>query len=217
MNRQSNSPNLNKIRIALDEEFSKIIGEKKEFPKYTTQLINIANQNAGGTKPKIVGKMTDLIQQCPDKTYVGWRKWYLEQYPDAIDVAAKKVSQMVKNMDEAMDHIDYQMVRDWVEDLVINKTAEGLVIQEIILKHLSNISKEEWRTATSEEESKNIDGYIGNIPIQIKPITYLSKKTSVREKINIEVIYYKRTDKYLYLYLEDGSKFRENTIQEFLF
>lgn len=31
------------------------------FPKYTTQIINIANQNAGGTRPKVVGQMSELI------------------------------------------------------------------------------------------------------------------------------------------------------------
>jgi len=32
-----------------------IVGKIVEFPKYTTQIMNLANQNAQGTRPKVVG------------------------------------------------------------------------------------------------------------------------------------------------------------------
>lgn len=34
---------------------------KYEFPKYTSQLINWANQNAQGTRPVVVGQMSELF------------------------------------------------------------------------------------------------------------------------------------------------------------
>ena len=43
-----------------------------EFPKYTTQVINLVNSNAGGTRPKVVGQMSDLIQEFPGKTIQEW-------------------------------------------------------------------------------------------------------------------------------------------------
>ena len=36
------------------------------FPKYTSQLINWANQNAQGTRPKVVGQMSDLFPEFLD-------------------------------------------------------------------------------------------------------------------------------------------------------
>jgi len=42
-------------------------GTPPEFPKYVTQLLNLANQNAQGTRPRVVGQMSDLIQQFPGK------------------------------------------------------------------------------------------------------------------------------------------------------
>ena len=33
---------------------------KAIFPKYTSQLINWANQNAQGTRPAVVGQMSEL-------------------------------------------------------------------------------------------------------------------------------------------------------------
>lgn len=188
------------VKLDIKEKIKDVTGEIKKFPKYTTQIINIANQNAQGTRPEVVGQMSELIKQCPEKTFKVWKEWYLKTHPNAIDDATKRIYAMIKNMNDAMNLITEEMVKEWVEDLVLTKTAEGLIIQEIILKYLAEQSGVKWRTATPEEESKNIDGYIGERPVQIKPTTYLSKKSSVRDTIEAETVYYKRTDKYLYIY-----------------
>jgi len=39
-----------------------------DFPKYTSQLINWANQNAQGTRPKIVGQMSELFPEFGEST-----------------------------------------------------------------------------------------------------------------------------------------------------
>ena len=38
-------------------------GKDYEFPKYTSQLINWANQNAQGTRPVVVGQMSELFPE----------------------------------------------------------------------------------------------------------------------------------------------------------
>jgi len=147
--------------------------------------------------------MSELIRECPVKTFKGWKEWYMKNYPEAIKKATRKVSDMMEKMKKAMDKIDESLVHDWVEDLVITKTAEGLIIQEIILSYMAEKKGASWRPANEEEESRNIDGYIGKQPVQIKAATYLSKKSSVREKIGVPVIYYKKTSKYLYIYTKE--------------
>jgi hypothetical protein len=200
MSQKDQLKDFKEIKLVVEKQFERILGDTSEFPKYTTQLINIANQNAQGTRPEVVGQMSDLIHQCPEKSYDGWKKWYLETHPDAIDTATDKVYSMILNMKDAMEIIDKDMVREWVYDLVINKTAEGLIIQEIILKHIAELKGKTWRFATPDEESRNIDGIIGDVPVSIKPETYLAKKSSLREDITIEMIYYKKTAKYLTIY-----------------
>lgn len=74
----------NIIRIKNEDLIRELIGKVKNFPKYTTQIINLANQNAQGTRSRVVGQMSELIQECPEKTYEGWKNWYLGKYPDAI-------------------------------------------------------------------------------------------------------------------------------------
>lgn len=200
MSQNDDLKNFHEIRLNMREKFKEITGEIKEFPKYTTQIINIANQNAQGTRSAVVGQMSELIKQCPEKNFKGWKEWYLNNHPNAINDATQKVKAMVNNMKEAIELIDEKIVEDWVEDLVITKTAEGLIIQEIILDYLAKNEGKKWRSANPKEESKNIDGYIGDMPVSIKPSTYLTKKPTVREDIDVEMIYYKKTDKYLYIY-----------------
>jgi len=40
-----------------------LTGAIPEFPKYTTQIMNLANQNSHGTRPNVVGQMSALIVQ----------------------------------------------------------------------------------------------------------------------------------------------------------
>ena len=109
-----------KLKIKNTELTSDIVGEIDEFPKYTTQLINLANQNAQGTRPKMVGQMSDLIQEFDGNKYNDWVVWYLRKMPHAVDNATDKIYSMISNLKEAINLIDKQMVNNWVKDLVLN-------------------------------------------------------------------------------------------------
>lgn len=166
------------------------------FPKYTSQLINWANQNAQGTRPVVVGQMSELFPEFmasgEEITVDNWRAWYTERYPDAFERATDKIYTQVQNLREAIPLIDRELVRHWVEDLVITKTFNGLYVQKAILASLAERSETTWSLATPEEESAGIDGYVGDIPYSIKPETY---KTMGRlsEMIAVKMIYYTKT------------------------
>jgi hypothetical protein len=162
-----------------------------EFPKYTTQIMNLANQNAQGTRPKIVGQMSELIEQCPKGTYENWVKWYSERMPTAIDEATEKVYEMVRKLTVAITFVDKTLVRRWVEDLVLTKTFAGFCFQGSILKAIAERKWVKYRRSTPEEESKGIDGYIGNVPVSIKPITYKAK-SMLQENIEAKMIFYEK-------------------------
>lgn len=180
--------------------------ESYTFPKYTSQLINWANQNAQGTRPVVVGQMSELFPEFmasdSEMTIDGWREWYIKRYPDAFDKATDKIYAQVQNLRDAIPLIDRDMVRHWVEDLVIYKTFNGLYVQKAILASLAERTGDTYRLATPEEESKGIDGFVGNIPYSIKPDTY---KTMGRlsEVINVKMIYYTKTKTGLKIEVED--------------
>ena len=190
-----------------NEELIVINGsETPDFPKYTSQLINWANQNAQGTRPVVVGQMSELFPEFMNSgmeiTIENWRKWYTEKYPEAFENATDKIFAQVQNLRNAIPLIDRDMVEKWVQDLVINKTFNGMYVQKAILVSLAEKRGTTYRLATPEEESIGIDGYVGEIPYSVKPDTY---KTMGRlsETIDVKMIYYSKTKTNLKIEVED--------------
>jgi len=182
-----------KVKIRADENRKYLEIEDADFPKYVAPLINLANQYAQGTRPRVVGQMSELIQAFTGKTLPEWEKWYLEQRPDAIRNATEKILVMMKNLKEAMNQIDQTMIEKWVKDLVLVKTFSGLKFQEAILKKGAELFETDYRWSEPEEEVKGIDGYIGKIPVSIKPHSY-DLKAALPEKIECKIIRYKKID-----------------------
>ncbi|HHG75080.1 MAG TPA: MjaI family restriction endonuclease [Persephonella sp.] len=179
------------FKIKLDEIRKLMELETPEFPKYATQIINLANQNAQATRPRVVGQMSELIKEFTGKTLQEWEEWYLKKHPEAIDTATQKILGMIDNFREVINQIDEDMIRQWVRDLVIVKTFIGLRFQEAILKKIADKFGTDYRFATPEEESKGVDGYIGNIPVSLKPITY-KQKEMLPEEIEVDIVYYEK-------------------------
>ncbi len=196
------------MKYTLKNELIENFNESKSFsfPKYTSQLINWANQNAQGTRPVVVGQMSELFPEFMNSgmeiTIENWRKWYTEKYPEAFENATDKIYAQVQNLKNAIPLIDREMVEKWVQDLVINKTFNGMYVQKAILASLAEKRGTTYRLATPEEESIGIDGYVGEIPYSVKPGTY---KTMGRlsETIDVKMIYYSKTKTNLKIEVED--------------
>lgn len=180
--------------------------ESFNFPKYTSQLINLANQNAQGTRPVVVGQMSELFPEFMasgnEIAIENWQDWYEERYPDALENATDKIYKQVQNLKEAIKHIDREMVRHWVEDLAITKTFNGMYFQKAILASLAERQNTSYSLATPEKEAVGIDGYVGGVPYSIKPDTY---KTMGRlpERIDVKMIYYTKTKTGLKIEVEE--------------
>ena len=180
--------------------------ESYTFPKYTSQLINWANQNAQGTRPKVVGQMSELFPEFMTHTerisIEHWKRFYVMQHPHAFEEATDKIYAQIENLREAIKLIDRDMVEHWVEDLIVNKTFNGLYFQKAILASLAERTHTTYRLANPEEEAKGIDGFVGNVPYSVKPDTY---KTMGRlsETIDVKMIYYTKTKTGLKIEVED--------------
>ena len=182
-----------KVKITIEEIRRYLEIETPEFPKYVAPLINLANQYAQGTRPKVVGQMSELIQEFEGKTLREWEEWYLKKKPDAIKNATEKILQKLEELKNSLNKIDRAIVEQWVRDLVIVKTFAGLRFQEAILKKGAELKRTDYRLSEPDEESKGIDGYIGNTPVSIKPHTY-EVKASLPENIGVKIIYYRKID-----------------------
>lgn len=51
------------IRLSEDEREKLVTDIDPEPPKYTTQLMNTANQSSQGTRPKIVDQLNQIIEE----------------------------------------------------------------------------------------------------------------------------------------------------------
>ncbi|MBC7327854.1 MjaI family restriction endonuclease [bacterium] len=183
--------NTSKIKLSTQDIKRYLEIDSPKFPKYVASIINLANQFAQGTRPKVVGQMSELIKEFKGRTLEEWERWYSERKPGAIEAAVQKIWHKVKEIVETAKEIDQDTIKQWVRDLVIVKTFLGLRFQEAILKKVAEIKKTTYRLAEPDEESKGIDGYVGDIAVSIKPETYKSKQF-LSEKIEVKIIYYRK-------------------------
>ena len=180
---------MKKFKISNDEVANLSNAPHYEFPKYVTQFINLANSNAGGTRPKVVGQMSELVKEFDGKSIDEWIAWYTERYPNAINDATEKVWTMYETMKGAFNTITKDMVENWVKDLVYGKTYCGIRFQTAIISAIANQLNKDWREANPDEEAKGIDGFIGGKPLQIKASTY-KLEALLSEAIDVPIVYY---------------------------
>ncbi len=117
---------MKKITIKNSEIDLPLDAPTPEFPTYTSPLVNDANLYSRATRPENVGQMSNLIRKFPGTTLQEWSTWYQERHPDVIEEATDKIKEKLDKIIEAGAKIDRNLIRSWVEDLVIVKTFEGL-------------------------------------------------------------------------------------------
>lgn len=196
---------MKKDRISNQEIQRLVAPNSPEFPKYVTQLLNLVNNNAQGTRPSVVGQMTELLTKSKARTVAEWRSYYDKEKPNGIAAATDKIKRKLVEMQSAMASITDEMVESWVEDLVYTKTFTGLRVQEVILSYLAEqMGDVEYRVATAKEESQGIDGWIKGCPIQVKAITYRTSMARSSEEIKVPIVYYEKKKEGLFIeYPED--------------
>lgn len=181
-----------------EEERDRLVAEAvEEFPvdnpKYTTYLLRPAVNLSQSNRPRVVGQMSDIIeefrQKHPDGTFEDWVNYYETEYDgdERLEEATEIAYPMVEKMRDAFEQIDEEMTHDFLRDLVLFKTYEGFDIQEAILRKLGEMYDTEITRATAEDESKGIDGYVGDQPVQIKPTTY---PDDLQEGIDVPIVTY---------------------------
>lgn len=180
---------MKKFKISNDEVAGLSNAPQYKFPKYVTQVINLVNSNAGGTHPKVVGQMSELIKEFDGKSIDEWIEWYTERYPNAVNDATDKIWNMYETMKAAFNAITKDMVENWVKDLVYGKTYCGLRFQTAIISAIASQMGKEWREANPDEEAQGIDGFIGDKPLQIKSSTY-KLEAHLLESIEVPIVYY---------------------------
>ncbi len=99
-----------KVKTSTDEIRKYLDINGLDLPKYTSPLIILANRFSQGTRPKVVGQMSDLIQEFSGKSLPEWKRWYLEKNPNAIQNATEKILLKLNDLKTAINIIDNKMI-----------------------------------------------------------------------------------------------------------
>lgn len=163
------------------------------LPKYVSPILNLANRFAGGTRPRVVGQMSDLIQEFDGRTLEQWATWYQQRHPDAVAESTMLIRNKLSEFRRVLDNISEEMIELWVKDLVLIKTFIGLKFQEAILKKVAQAAGLKHTLASPEQEARGIDGIIGNVEVSIKPASWKDQVIQ-RETLQGVLIYYQKTN-----------------------
>ena len=116
----------------------------------------------------------------------------------------KKQFELEKN---AINNVTDEDLTEYYDDLMFNKTFVGLYVQDKILKDIAKDKRAIYKKASSDDESKGIDGYIDDIPYSVKSETYKTSAAKNSEKIDATMVYYtenKKTKEIEY-YIDEGD------------
>lgn len=199
-----------KVRIA---DVSKTNGTSApKLPKYSSSVINSASGYAHATRPENVGQVSEEIQtfrddmNYPGHTLDDWIKWHIEHHENgegiqrAVDEAWNKFQAVL----ESLSTVTKENVRAWMEDLVYQKTYDGLMVQNAIIQAIAKELNVDYQLATPEQESQGIDGLINGCPVQIKAESYKQTGKKHNEETTCPVVYYKKENKNITFDYDDG-------------
>jgi hypothetical protein len=190
-----------KTNIVADAKFTPAT-TNVEYPKYFKLQVNMANQVSRATSKKNIGNLNEIftrfrsVTKTQDQTVENWKAYYTSLNPEAIETAIQKVSakylEIIQNVGnpntkKLNKHLS-TLIATWVESLIIEKTYNGMMAQVQVLSQLAQYNSMKITRATSQEDSRGIDAYIGSTSVNVKPVSYNPVKVTADQ-----VVYY-RTD-----------------------
>ena len=161
--------------------------------KTMEDMFNKRLESSGANKVNVIGPISEYFDDFKKgyKNINGsiefivndWEKYYLANYEEKYKAGLRKFLNYCANDVEPISHrIDAPLTNDSIDKvkflakeyfdfLLFNKTAKGLYVEEEVLKFLCEKTGRVYRKDYSEE-SKGIDGYIGDIPVSVKPKSF---------------------------------------------
>jgi hypothetical protein len=170
---------------------------KIDYPIGVYNYIDTAIRQKRATIASKVGKVHGMFRGRKFRSLSEYRRIYSSKFPQSIDNAVEEALEDFKRFGlPAKKRREYKKyVQFFVEELVIGRSYRGLKIQEVIFIKMADILKQDYRWGTNKEDSSGIDGFIGNIPISVKPNTCQQKK-----KAGVKRTYYTIDEKNSTLY-----------------
>lgn len=148
--------------------------KRRDWIKYSSQLLNLANSNTKGTVKEKIGSVKENWQEMRDQNVAGtlenWTNFYIEKYGEKqLERSGQDVYIMIQKLRKTLEQVTEDMCVEYVKEVVYNKTAMGMGGEEMAIQVVANYFNMPYRYSTAEEETQGIDGWIGDKPVQVKP------------------------------------------------
>jgi hypothetical protein len=154
------------------------------YPKYFTTKVNNANSWSQATFKRSIGDLGKLFtkfrnsHRSSEQTMENWRTYFNTQRPGKLEEAIAKTSAKyleVLQYDVDVDVLSQETLSNiatWMDALIIEKTFIGQMAQVETLSAFAQHNSMKITTATTEEDSMGIDGYVGSVSVSVKPESY---------------------------------------------
>ena len=196
MTKMENNTIIEKVN---NKSIKELLGiDDQVFPKYSRPLMVRANTFARSTDKKIVGHVSTLIKEIKPKSLEEWIITHTELYPDALDIASRKLFDKLQDFKSVIETLSIEDVKRWMKEFLYEKTYMGLSIQKAILLFFSEKFKIEYRESTETEEGNDIDGWLETLAISVKPASYkVTNHLSYRINDDVHVVFYEKKNNYV--------------------
>jgi hypothetical protein len=190
------------IRLKPQDLRGKDVGAAKEFPDLTSDLINLANHLSKATTRKKLGNPTLAIEEFEGKTFEEWAYFYDQKRPGALDTASQEIYSAIEKLRKALELVDEDLVRHWVEEAVLKRTYAAWRIQETILRHIAKLQGKPFRQADAQESEAGIDGFIDECPFSVRPVSHYFKGPPEEQDTQVAVVYFEKAKRGLKVYYD---------------
>ena len=178
------------------------MGAAHEFPDLTIDLICLANHLSKATTRKKLGNPTSVIEEFEGKTFEDWERFYEQKRPGALDTASREIYSTMEKLRKALELVDKELVRHWVEEAVLKRTYAAWRIQETILKHIAKLQGKPFRQADDHESEAGIDGFIDERPFSVSPVSHYFKVPPEEQDAQLHMVYFEKAKSGLKVYYD---------------
>lgn len=178
------------------------MGAAHEFPDLTSDLISLANRLSKATTRKKLGNPASVIEEFEGKTFEDWERFYEQKHPGALDTASRDIYSTMEKLRKALELVDKELVRHWVEEAVLKRAYAAWRIQETILKHIAKLQGKPFRQADDQESEAGIDGFIDECPFRVRPVSHYFKSPPEEQDAQVNVVYFEKAKSGLKVYCD---------------
>ena len=190
------------IRLKPQDLRGKDVGAVIDFPELTSDLISLANHLSKATTRKKLGNPGAVIEEFKGKTFEDWERFYEQKRPGALDTASREIYSAIEKLREALELVDEELVRHWVEEAVLKRTYAAWRIQETILKYIAKLQGKSFRQADDQESTAGIDGFIDERPFCVHPVSRYFKSPPEEQDPKMDVVYFEKAKRGLKVYCD---------------